>query len=348
MPVFTKEQLESVTSAIFKAAGSPDPVASRLGQALVASNLMGVDSHGVVQIPGYVQWVREGQVQPAAEMEVVRETATTAIIDGHWGFGQVVAQKGMEMAIDKAKQSQIALVGLMNCNHVGRLGEYTMMAAERGLIGAAVANAGPEEVAPYGGASRVFDTNPISVAIPAGEASPFLLDYATSACAEGKLRVARNKGAKIPEGWILDKDGRPSSNPGDFYDGGVILPFGGHKGYALALMVDLLGGALTCAGCTCLPEYKGGNGVVMIAIDIEAFRPMADFAENTDRLFAKVKASKTAPGFTEILIPGEVEAREQARRLKEGIPVDEKTWSDIVAVAKGLGVEVEAILAGHR
>jgi uncharacterized oxidoreductase len=344
MPTFRAKDLEALTSAIFEAAGSPDDVAARLGQALVTSNLMGVDSHGVVQIPLYVQWVREGQVKPTVEIEIVRETPNIAVVDGHWGFGQVTAQKGMQLAIKKARQHQISLVGLVNCNHIGRLGEYTMMAAEQGLIGITVANAGPEEVAPFRGAERIFDTNPISVAVPAGKMHPFLLDYATSACAEGKLRVASNKGASIPEGWILDKDGSPSTDPNDFYQGGVILPFGGHKGYALALLVDLLGGALTCAGCTCLPEYGGGNGVVMGAIDVEAFRPLDEFAENADRLFTRVKQSKTIPGFEEILIPGEPEFRQLEKRKRDGIPVDDTTWGKILDVAGELRVDVDAAL----
>ena len=345
MPKLRAQELVALTSAIFKAAGSPDDVAERVGDALVGSNLMGVDSHGVVQIPLYVEWVRQGQVQPAAEVEVVRETPNIAILDGHWGFGQVIAQKGMQLAIEKAKRNQIALVGLMNCNHIGRLGEYTMMAASEGLIGVAVANAGPEEVAPFGGAERVFDTNPISVAVPAGKMHPFLLDYATSACAEGKLRVASNKGVSIPEGWILDKDGKPSTDPNDFYAGGVILPFGGHKGYALALLVDLLGGALTCAGCTSLPEYGGGNGVLMAAIDVEAFRPLDEFAENADRLFTRVRQSRPMPGVSEILIPGEPEFREREIRMRDGVPVDDTTWAKIVGVAAELQVDVDTVLS---
>jgi LDH2 family malate/lactate/ureidoglycolate dehydrogenase len=344
MPKLRAQELEALTSAIFKAAGSPDDVAERLGLALVGSNLMGVDSHGVVQIPLYVEWVRQGQVEPGANVEVVRETPNIAILDGHWGFGQVTAQKGMQLAIEKAKRNQISLVGLINCNHIGRLGEYTMMAMAEGLIGIVVANAGPEEVAPFGGAERVFDTNPISVAVPAAKAHPFLLDYATSACAEGKLRVARNKGARIPEGWILDKDGKPSTDPNDFYEGGVILPFGGHKGYALALLVDLLGGALTCAGCTSLPEYGGGNGVLMGAIDVEAFRPLDEFIENADRLFTRVRQSKPMPGVSEILIPGEPEFRERKIRERDGIPIDDTTWTKILGVAGELQVDVDTVL----
>ncbi len=344
MPKLRALKLEALTSAIFKAVGSPDDVAERVGQALVGSNLMGVDSHGVVQIPLYVEWVRQGQVRPAAKVEIVRETPNVAILDGHWGFGQVTAQRGMQLAIEKAKRNQISLVGLINCNHIGRLGEYTMMAVAEGLIGITFANAGPEEVAPFGGAERVFDTNPISVAVPAGKMHPFLLDYATSACAEGKLRVASNKGASIPEGWILDKNGRPSTDPNDFYEGGVILPFGGHKGYALALLVDLLGGALTCAGCTSLPEYGGGNGVLMAAIDVEAFRPLDEFVGNVDRLFTKVRESKPMPGVREILIPGEPEFREQEIRTRHGIPIDDTTWAKILTVARELQVDVDAIL----
>ncbi len=344
MPRFSADQLRKVSVAMFRAAGAADDVAGRVSEALVSSNLMGFDSHGVVHIPEYVGWIREGQIDPHDNLEVVKETASTALIDGHWGFGQVVAAKGMRIAIEKAQKCQISLVAIFNCNHIGRVGEYPMMAAERGMVGVVLANAGPVEVAPYGGVERVFDTNPISVAVPAGEMNPFLMDYATSACAEGKLRVARNRGERVPEGWILDKDGQPSTDPNDFYEGGVILPFGGHKGYALNLLIDLLGGALAGAGCACTPQYQGGNGVLMMAIDIEAFRSLEEFKADADCLFARVKAVKPAAGVKEILIPGEPDFRAREARTREGILVEDRTWEEIAGLAKELGIDVDRLL----
>jgi uncharacterized oxidoreductase len=170
------------------------------------------------------------------------------------------------------------------------------------------------------------------------------VDFATSVVAEGKVRVARNRGKQIPEGWIIDSEGHSSTNPQDLYEGGALLPFGRHKGYGLALFVDILGGVLTGAGCTAMPDYDGGNGTFMIALGIEYFRPLTDFKAYVDELFASIKEVSLAPGCEEIFIPGEIEYRTQVQREKEGIFVEDVTWTQIVEAGRGLGVEVTKLL----
>jgi len=346
MPVFTADQLRRISARVFMAAGFPEESALRVGASLAESDLLGHESHGIIRIMPYLGYVRSGKLNPTAQVEVLKETPTTAVLDAHQGVGQVAAERGMRMAIAKARQNGIGMVTIAHCAHIGRAGEYSMLAAQEGLIGILIANTGAACVAPFGGTGRVLATNPMSVAVPSGKHPPFWMDFATSACAEGKLKVARAKGKPVPDGWILDKNGQPTNNALDFYDGGVILPWGGHKGYALCLLLDILGGALTGHGCTSLPEYKGGNGVIAIAIDIEAFMPREQFADTVDRLFESVKNSPRAAGVEEILIPGEIEFRAREARARDGIPIPDTVWQDILKEARQLGVEDEVIKEG--
>jgi len=340
MPQCSAEELRGLGRRLLEGAGVPAATAARVSDSLVESNLMGHDSHGIIRLLEYLDSIAKGRIDPHAEVELVKETPTTALLDAHWAFGQVAAARAMAIAIEKARARQVAVVGMAHSSHIGRLGEYALMAAEQGLIGAVMCNASRGGgVAPYGGMQRMLGTNPLAYAAPTGGAWPFLMDFATTTCAEGKIRVARAKGVRLPPGCILDREGRPSTNPEDFYAGGVLLPMGGHKGYGLGLLMDLLGGALTGHGCTCLPEYVSGNGVLMMAIDIEAFSPLAQFEDTAGRLFAAVKASRTAPGVEEILIPGEPEFRTKEKRLREGIPVPESTWQELARAAERLGLQ---------
>jgi uncharacterized oxidoreductase len=296
----------------------------------------------VIRIVEYVRMVQNGQIKPGAKINIVRETPSTALIDGNWGFGQVIAKDSMQIAIKKAERCSVSSVGVFHCNHIGRLGEYSMMAAENDMIGIIMCNSGPAGgwMAPYGGRERRLSANPISGAVPAGKMKPLVFDYATSVVAEGKVRVRYESGEKVPEGWIVDKEGRPTNNPGDLYEGGALLPFGGHKGYCLALFLDIMGGALTGAGCTSSKEYEWGNGTFMIVIDIEAFSPLKRFKKRVDELFQKIKETPAAPGFNSVLVPGEPEFSTEEKRLKEGIFIPEKTWQSIVNVAEELGVRI--------
>ncbi|MCW4021358.1 MAG: Ldh family oxidoreductase [Candidatus Bathyarchaeota archaeon] len=348
MPVFRAEQLTKVGTEVFVAAGAPPEEAKLVSELLVKSNLAGHDSHGVIRIIQYVEAIEQEKLKPGAEIEVVHETDSSALLNGNWGFGQVVAKKAMEKAIEKAKVSSIGTVCAFDLYHVGRLADYTAMAAENDVVGIAMANS-RNVVAPFGGSERMLSTGPISYAFPTGKGSLFILDIATSVCAEGKVRVSFHKGAKLPDGCIIDKHGNPSNEPADLYDGGAILPLGGdsvgHKGFGLSLVVEVLSGILSGAGCAYEPG-KRGNGLFFEVIDVESFMPVDKFKRRIDDLVHAVKSSKLRPGFGEILIPGEPEYRTEKKRLKEGIYVPEKTWEEIKKTAKKLDLDLETFVSG--
>ena len=340
MPVLQPVPLADYTSRIFQAAGTPKMTADLVGQSLVSANLAGHDSHGVIRIMQYLRQIDEGEIRPQATPEIERETPVMALFNGHRCFGQLAAKVAIEDGIGKARGNAVAAVGLKHSGHVGRLGEWVELAAEDGLIALAYANGGRAGglVAPFGGAERRMGTNPIAVAIPMQDRSAVLLDFATSAVAEGKVRVALNSGKPIPEGWALDKLGQPTQNPADLYDDGMLLPAAGHKGYGLALLSDFLGGILTGAGGPSLPGTVLGNGVLFVLLNIDAFRPLAEFFDDGSLIADRIKSTRPAPGFDEVLLPGEPEARSAQARQESGIPLDDNTWSQIVKAALRLGV----------
>ena len=345
MLVFPAERLQALTQAIFERVGAPPDIAQRVAEALVESNLAGHDSHGVIRIPSYVEAVRRGHVIPDARPTVQKESAVLALVDGGWAFGQVSAAFATDLAVRKAREHGLAVVGIVRCTHIGRLGEYPTMAARQGVIalvtaGGSLASGVRGPAAPYGGRGRALGTNPIAVGVPGGDFPPLLLDFATTAVAGGKIMVARARRQPLPPGAILDPEGNPSTDPEDFYRGGVMLPFGGHKGYALSMVVELLSGPLT--GADAHAATGRTSGTFILAIDAGLFRPLAEFVSVADRVYRQVKETPPAPGFEEVLLPGEPEWRTRARRLAEGIPIEEATWSAIVQVARDLGIDAEA------
>jgi uncharacterized oxidoreductase len=337
MPVLTPEHLRRVGLAIFTAAGTPDDLARLVVDHLVDAHLAGHDSHGFIQVPGYVRAIREGRLQPAARPTVLAETATTARIDGCWAFGQVSARYATEVAIGKAQASGLALVALVRCTHIGRLGEYVGLASARGVVAlVTVAGPGGDIVAPHGGRRGAFSTNPIAIGFPADQHLDLMVDFATSVIAGGKVMVAAARGETLPPGCLLDRDGNPTTDPADYFAGGALLPFGGHKGSALALVSALLGGVLT--GAETIADGGDQAGTVILAIDAGVFRPLAEVRRSADRVLARIKAIPPANGFEEVLLPGEPEARARARRQREGIEVPETTWAEVRAAAASLGV----------
>ncbi len=312
MPKLQPDVLSSLVSRIFQAAGAPADLARLVADSLVTSDMVGHESHGVVRVRQYLDSITRGDLDPKATPVLAHENGGVFTVDARRSFGQVAAHWAMEQAIAKAKQHGLAAAGLFNCGHVGRLGEWVQMAADREAIALAFCNGGGARgiVAPFGGAERMLGTNPIAAAVPLGETkSPMVLDFATSAVAEGKVRVARNRGKSIPEGWILNSNGLPSTNPADLYDNGMLLPAATHKGYALSLLVEILGGILTGTGTPVLPGFRPGNGVLFLVLDIGAFQPFAAFIESSSQLAARVKSVPPAPGFSEVLLPGEPEQR---------------------------------------
>jgi LDH2 family malate/lactate/ureidoglycolate dehydrogenase len=335
--LFQASHLHAMTRRIFMAAGTPQHIADVVAEILVNANLAGHDSHGVIRIPAYLRAISEGRITPDAEPEISKETANTFIIDGKYGFGHYTARRAIDLAIEKAQQANVCSVAFTRTGHIGRLGEYAEAAARAGCIGIITHGLGRtsiSRVVPFGGSQGALSTNPISVGVPTGDEVPFVLDIATSVVAEGKLQVARSKNAELPPGYIVDKDGRPSTNPNDFYDGGFLLPFGGHKGYGLGVLIALLGGL---AGNFDL-EKKSIGGEFMQVINVNAFIPLAAY-ERAVRIFLdELKSIPPAPGFEEVLVPGDFEHRSRAKRLAEGIELPDKTYSEIQEGAAKLGV----------
>ena len=336
-----------VASRIFCAVGAPEPAAERVARSLVDANLAGHDSHGVIRIPSYVRAVRAGEVIPDASPELLRETAVSAMVDGGWGFGQVTVDRATRLAIDKARTHGIAVVAAVRCTHIGRLGEYAEMAAAEGMVlfiaaGGLVGKRG--HVAPFGGRTGVLGTNPLAFGFPGGQEVPFLLaDFATSAVAAGKIQVARAKREPLPPGTILDSEGHPTTNPEDYAAGGTLLPFGGHKGYALGVVVELLGRVLTGSG-SFAEEGRGGDvygrsGTLLVALDAGLFRDRAEYVRDVDATLRQIKAVPPAPGVDEVLVPGEPERRARAERERTGISVEEPTLNAIRDVAASLGLQ---------
>ncbi|MCJ7609375.1 Ldh family oxidoreductase [Candidatus Bathyarchaeota archaeon] len=341
MPVFKAEQLHKSGLAIFEAAGASKKEAQQVMDLLVEANLVGHDSHGVIRIPSYIDLILQGRTKFGAKVEVVKETPTTALVNGNWGFGQIVGAETMKIAIDKARRNNVGMVATYNCQHIGRMADYALMAAAQDMIGYCCVNANPQ-VAPFGGMQRMFNQSPLGWAIPAGEEPPFVLDISTSVSAGGKIAVARSKGEKLPPGYIIDKEGRPSVDPEDYYKGGAGLPMGGsvgYKGFGLAMVVDVLAGLLSERGAAYLAGERG-QGIFQMAINIAAFKPIGEFKKEMDGLLREVKNSKVAPGSKEILLPGEPERRTKETRRAKGIDIPQRTWDELVETGKKVKVDI--------
>jgi LDH2 family malate/lactate/ureidoglycolate dehydrogenase len=338
-PLISADSLRDFAAGILAAAGTPAEAAARVADSLVESNLVGHDSHGVQRLPQYVKAIQAGTLDPAGELKVVRENLATALIDCGCTFGQVAAERGMALAMEKAAQCGTGTVVLQHCDHIGRLGEYVVTAARQGYIGQVICN-GSEPggiVAPFGGTGRALGANPIAWSIPSGGEQPIFMDFATSVVAQGKLAVAADRGEDVPEGWMLDRHGKPSRKPQDHFDGGVILPFGGHKGYAMNMMIEAIGGGLSGVGFAISPGYHWDQGTLLTAIDVNAFQPLAEFEQQVTDLARRLKATPREDGVDEILMPGEVEWRSRAQRARDGIPIPQSTWDRLAQLAASLG-----------
>ncbi|KYH36205.1 MAG: malate/lactate dehydrogenase [Candidatus Bathyarchaeota archaeon B23] len=333
------DALVELGTAIFTSLGAAREKARFVAETIVEANLTGHDSHGVVAYLTYTERIKGGYIDVEAAPTVVEETATTALVDGRWSFGQLTAMKAMEVAVEKAERSHISAVAAYRCNHIGRVGYYTAWAAERGLVALMFVNVGHPVVTVYGGRGRVLGTNPLSIAIPTG-GEPFLLDYATSVVAHGKVRQALLKGRRIPRGWIRDKDGGETDDPAALDAGGWLLPFGGHKGYCLQLVNELLGAALTGSRSGLDPEEEppSTNGVFIIALDPDAFVGLEAFRERCEAILRGVKRCEAEAGMR-VMIPGEPEWETRRRRMRGGVPLPEALWSRLVDLAGELGVD---------
>ncbi len=341
------ERLKNLVSAIFAAAGCKAPEHERIAHYLVEANLVGHDSHGVIRVPIYIKWLREGKVLANQELRVLFENEVMAVTDGQFGFGQTMAAKAMALGLAKVRRHGMAVVALRNPGHVGRVGDWAEMAARVGAISLLFVNTGGMGilVAPHGGIERRLSANPVAAGIPLKDRPPLIWDISTSTVAEGKIKVALNKGVPVPDNCIIDSLGRPTNDPKVFYGPppGAILPFGGHKGFGLGMIAEVLAGALTGNGCSNPANAdRLTNGMLAILLDPEAFQSGDAFSAEVNRFIDYVKTSTTVTPDGEILMPGEIEERNRLRRRREGIDLDDTTWGQIAATAQSLDVPVPA------
>jgi len=344
MPKIAADRLESIGRVLFEAAGTPRDEAALVMRHIVGANLVGHDSHGVIQIPTYIERIKAGHIVPGAPWTIVQESPTTTVVDGHWGFGYVVNERAIRLTIDKAQSANVAAATVFRQGHIGRLSSYTQMAAEAGMIGLITADSGrsPKAVAPFGGREARLGTNPISMAIPSDLDGPLYLDMATSAAAAGKIALAVARNEAVHEGWIIGKDGRPTTDPRQLRQGGALLPLGGpdggYKGYGLAVMVEILCGLLTGLGFGVEPTGRHNDGCFMAVFKVEAFRPLGQFKKDVGEFVRYLKDTPPAEGSAGVLYPGEIEYRRQQERARDGIEVEDATWGKLTALAQGFGV----------
>ena len=348
MPNISAEAMREIGTALLDAVGSPHERSLWVVETLVRANLAGHDSHGVMRLPQYVNQVRGGHVQPAADSVILRETACAATVDARRSWGQVAAREAMNMAIEKAGAQGIGVVALRNCPHVGRLGEYVTLAADADMIGTAFVNSQTDHagsVVPWGGIDGRFTPTPLAFSAPSGLDWHILVDITASVMPEGKLRDYFYREAALPPDVIIDAAGQPTRNVKDFYGPprGGILPLGaaaGHKGYALGVMIEMLAGGLTGAGYVSDESESFGNGALFQVMNIAAFEDVDDFKRRTRGLIAHVKSSRPRPGFSEVLFPGEPEYRSALQRKRDGIELPEALWADLAALADELGIDL--------
>jgi hydroxycarboxylate dehydrogenase B len=335
--------LQSFIASIFESAGCGPAEAQRIATRLVEANLVGHDSHGVIRTVAYVQWLRAGKVLPSRDIQIVFENEAIAVVDGQFGFGQTIAEQAMRLGIEKSARHGVAVVALRNSGHLGRIGDWPLMAAQAGKLSIHFVNTTGAGIlaAPFGGISRRLGANPIAAGIPIHGRSPIILDISTCTIAEGKIRISLNKGQPTPENCIVDSNGRPTTDPREFYADppGAILPIAGHKGYGLAVIGEVLAGALTGGGCS---DPKNADrlvsGMLSIFLDVAFFQSDEAFSAEVVRFIDWGKSSEKATDDGDILMPGEIEERTKTQRLRDGIEIDEKTWAQILETARTVGV----------
>ncbi len=346
MPVVPFDKLNSLSRAIFEATGIPVEDAHILADHLTTSNLLGHDSHGVWFMPRYVPSLQENYT-PWEDHIVVADRPGFAQIDGNGANGIVAVTKALALAVEKARSSTIGMVALRNVSHIGRLGDFPPRIAEQGMIGMVGLNGGGEFVAPYGSADRRLRPEPIAFAVPREKGPPLMLDMTLSVVAGGKVEQKIERGEPMPDGWLIDQQGRYVNDGSRYHaepDQVAVLPLGGlqfgHKGHGLAMMIEMIIGPLSNAGCT---GGKGGGGILIAALDIGAFMDPADYTAEIEAHVAYVGSAKPLPGFDRVYAPGEIEEDVRQQRLAEGIYIPDKTWNTISETAAGLGVDMPVI-----
>ncbi len=355
--MYSYKRLKSFAHTIFRKIGCPTQDAEQAADSLLAADLRGVDSHGVARLSGYVRLWEIGRINPRPETKIVHQTPGTAVLEGDRGLGLVVAPQAMEIAIKKAAACGTGWVAVRNGTHFGIAGYHAMIALKNDMVGLAMTNATPT-TAPTFSTERLLGTNPIAVAIPAGEEPPFVADFATTTVAHGKLEILQRKEETAPLGWVQDSEGRPTTDPHALRNGGALLPLGGdrrhgsHKGYCLGSIVDIFSALLSGANYgPWAPAFGGflppadfevgaGLGHFLGALRIDAFRPADDFKSHMDRWIRRFRSSATVPGCDRVLIPGDPERECEKERSKSGIPLNRKVEQDLLELGGKFKVEL--------
>lgn len=353
MATIALEPLRRLVTAIFEKAGSPPEEARNIAYYLSGANLTGHDSHGVIRVPRYLEWLQQGRVKAGCHVRVVKDSGTMLILDGQHGFGQVIGPEACRMGIERAKRDGVAVVGIRTSGHLGRIGDFAEMAIDQNLASIHFVNASNSVlVAPFGGRSRRFSTNPVCIGVPTGDDRPFVLDFATALVAEGKCLVAHQGGKPIPDDALVDEHGRltgdtstlygPSSGGGypDPRKGpGAMRAFGEHKGSGLALACELLAGALIGSGTNADPDGVFHNGMLSIYLDPAQFDTDNAFAGSVSSFIEWIRSCEPIDPEEGVLIPGDKERATRATRTAEGIPLADETWQAILAAARRSGLD---------
>ena len=346
MPTIKAGPLQDFVAQLWIGLGAPTDDAATVAAALVNANLAGHDSHGVIRVPQWVEHLKDGRLQPGGRIIIAAEMPGTAVLDGGWNFGAVVARSAVRIGIEKARAVGVAAIAIRRSHHIGRLADTCRQAAEAGFVSALVANNHgiAAAVAPWGGTARRLSTNPMAYGFPRRTAPPILVDVTTAAAPEGKIRVLRNAGRPAPPGWLLDHRGEATGDPNTFYDEprGSIRPLGGddgHKGYGLSVAVDLLAGALSHAGCSSPdPVHVYGNAATLTLYALEAFGDPEAYYTRVEQLVDNLKSSPRRAGTDSILLPGEPEENCRRSRSSSGVTVDQPTWQALGELADELGL----------
>src|SRR5215210_1029133 len=317
------DELRKRVAGIFERLDVPAEDAGIVAHHLVEADLRGVHSHGVIRVPTYVNAIRAGKINPRPKVEVVEDNGGQVVMDGDYGLGQLTAFRANELAIQRGKEHGLAAVALRRSTHCGAMAYYAIRAREAGLIGLAITNAGMN-MTPIGGTAKIVGNNPFAIAVPTTREWPMVLDIATSVVAGGKLDVARSKGESIPLGWARDKDGNPTTDP-VAARAGSLEPVGGHKGLALAVMLDVLAGVLSggrFGGMLGVKPGESGMGQFFLTIDVQRFMPLDQFKARMDELIDQIHDCPKAPGVDRIYVAGEIEYGLQSKRQAEGVPLE--------------------------
>lgn len=343
MPRFDHKQLLNFTESLLAAGGIPAEDAKLVARLLVKADLRGYPGHGVTRVAPYLAWIKDGTINLREGPKIVRQGKITAVIEGNHYIGQAAAHMAMGLAIKKARDHGAGVVTLRRASHSGRLADYMEMAADAGMTAMGAVSVGSGTTTLYGGMERIIGTHPMAFGVPARNGRHIILDFATASMSMGEIQKRVAKKDAIPDGVILDGYGNPTNDFNAFRGPprGVFLPFGGHKGSGVALITEILGGLLSGNGLAKYWWDKGGhgiNGVFLQAIAVEEFQPLDEFLDRVDELIAFVKSRKTAPGFKEILLPGEQGRRNEARQIREGVEIDEATWTELKQVAAELAI----------